>query len=372
MQNNKILIVTLWLQMVCSVVFSQQTIENISGTYNFNITRGSKPTITWQTPSSQSGTVSASSSYTIKACLKSSSALQTVKVYVNYSEQSSDRGFVSVSYDNCDFVVERSITLTAGQNAVYIVATNSTGSTTSETRYITLQNTPPPPPPPTQKRLALVIGNQNYSSGGILANPVSDARTMASALQELGFTVLKYENLGGTAMIQAINDFGTKLPNYQVALFYYAGHGIQLESKNFLVPTDANLQYEADVETNCVDVNRVLAKMEGAKTLTNIVILDACRNNPWERAWAGRSVNGNGLAFMNAPQGTLIAYSTSPNKTASDDIGYASELARFMKTPGITLEEVFKKTGESVQTRSNRTQVPWFSTSFYGNFYFKQ
>jgi uncharacterized caspase-like protein len=175
---------------------------------------------------------------------------------------------------------------------------------------------------PTQplRKLALVIGNGNYVSSSILANPENDARAIAATLQSVGFTVLKYENLNQRQMKQAIDEFGLNLKSNDVGLFFYAGHGIQSKGYNYLIPIDAQIQSEPQVEYDCVQADRVLAIMEGSGSKVNIVILDACRNNPFERSWT-RSESGKGLAFMNAPKGTLIAYATSPGSTAADGSG---------------------------------------------------
>jgi uncharacterized caspase-like protein len=167
-----------------------------------------------------------------------------------------------------------------------------------------------------EKRIALVIGNGNYI-GSILANPENDARAMKNVLIKSGFEVLEYENLKQSQMKKAIDEFGMKLKNYDVGLFFYAGHGIQSKGLNYLIPVDADLQNEAQVEYDCVQADRVLALMEESGAKVKIVILDACRNNPFERSWT-RATSGKGLATMNAPSGTLIAYSTvysrSPRK----------------------------------------------------------
>lgn len=226
-----------------------------------------------------------------------------------------------------------------------------------------------------QKRIALVIGNAQYQHGGVLQNPVNDARAMKTTLESLGFKVMKYENCDQRTLKRAMDEFGEQLQYYDVGLFFYAGHGIQVNGENYLVPVEVILQNENDVEYDCVSTGRVLAKMENGGTGTNIVILDACRDNPFERSW-GRSVKGNGLAFMNAPSGSLIAYATSPGTTASDGGGsnglYTSALLRHIKTPDLTIEEVFKKVRNDVMKASKGKQTPWESTSMTGHFYFKQ
>lgn len=224
------------------------------------------------------------------------------------------------------------------------------------------------------KRLALVIGNANYQNGGQLKNPINDARSVAVALQNMGFEVLKYENASQTQIKQAINTYGQKLRGYDVGLFYYAGHGIQHKGTNYMIPIEADLQAQEQIEFDCVAADRVLAYMESAATKVNIIIMDACRNNPFERSWH-RSVDGNGLAMMNAPTGSLIAYATAPGKVASDGETtnglYTSALLKYMKDPGLNIEQVFKRVRTEVSERSMGAQIPWETTSLTGSdFYF--
>jgi tetratricopeptide (TPR) repeat protein len=222
-----------------------------------------------------------------------------------------------------------------------------------------------------EKRLALVIGNGNYKAG-ILANPENDAKSIEAALKEIDFEVLKYENLRQNEMAKAIDDFGNRLAKYDVGLFYYAGHGIQSKGFNYLIPVDAELKSESDVEYNCVRADRVLGKMEDAKNNINIVILDACRNNPFERSWT-RSSAGSGLANMTAPAGSIIAFATAPGSTARDgsekNSPYTSALLTYIGEPGITAIQMFQKVTAHVLNKSNNMQMPWVSTSLTGDFY---
>jgi WD40 repeat protein len=224
-----------------------------------------------------------------------------------------------------------------------------------------------------QKRLALVIGNANYRFSP-LANPENDARAMQEVLAQSGFDVIKYENLDQRGMKQAMDEFGEKLKGYDVALFFYAGHGIQSKGYNYLIPVDANLTTEAQVEYDCVAADRVLALMESAGTGVNIIILDACRNNPFERAWT-RSATGRGLAFMNAPRGSLIAYATAPGSTASDGSGknglYTSAILKSLEIPDLNILQVFQNVRSLVTEQSDGRQVPWESTSLVGDFFFR-
>ncbi|MBN2275633.1 MAG: caspase family protein [Bacteroidales bacterium] len=226
--------------------------------------------------------------------------------------------------------------------------------------------------PPQQKRLALVIGNGNYLTG-ILSNPENDARAMNNVLQNVGFEVMAYENLNQSQLKRAIDDFGMKLKNYQVGLFYYAGHGIQCNGHNYLVPVDAQITFERQIEYDCVPADRVLAIMQESGAEVNIMVLDACRNNPFERSWT-RSASGTGLAFMNAPKGTLIAYATSPGSIASDGSGenglYTAAILEHIETPDITILQMFQQIRNTVAGKSNNQQIPWESTSLTGDFFF--
>lgn len=221
-----------------------------------------------------------------------------------------------------------------------------------------------------QRRTALVIGNSNYKSSP-LENPTNDARAMSKALKALGFEVTELLNGDRNSMIRAIRGFGDRLKQGGVGLFYYAGHGVQVGGENYLVPINAKIEQEPDVELESVRVTRVMAEMDKANNGLNIVILDACRNNPFARSFRSLS---KGLAQMQAPVGTLLAYATAPGSVAADGEGknglYTSQLLRAMNTPGAKVEDVFKKVRRGVRKKSNGRQVPWESTSIEGDFYF--
>ncbi|MCF8157304.1 MAG: SUMF1/EgtB/PvdO family nonheme iron enzyme [Rhodoferax sp.] len=218
------------------------------------------------------------------------------------------------------------------------------------------------------KRIALVIGNSAYKDSP-LKNPVNDARDMAATLRKLGFDVIEKTDANQKDMNRAIAQFGEKLRSDTVALFFYAGHGIQVRGKNYIIPVDAQVTSEASVRVETVDVDSVMDQL--AVSPMNIVILDACRNNPFERKF--RSVGG-GLAQMDAPKGSLIAYATAPGKTAADGSGrnglYTQELLKSIQAPGLTLESVFKRVRNGVMAASGEAQTPWESSSLTGDFYF--
>lgn len=220
------------------------------------------------------------------------------------------------------------------------------------------------------KRLALVVGNGAYTNAPALKNPPNDARDMADALSRLGFTVEHGVDLNQRQMKSMIREFGQKLKGGGQGLFYYAGHGVQLKGKNYLIPVDADIQSETDVEDQGVDANLVLGFMDEAGNGLNIVILDACRNNPFARSFRSAS---SGLAQVDAPTGTLIAYATAPGRVARDGAGrngaYTAELLRQMQVPGLSVEELLKRVRVNLKQQTKDEQVPWESSSLVGDFY---
>jgi hypothetical protein len=332
------------------------------------------PAFRWISPSSETE-VAQFGAADISGMVKSKSRITDIKVYVNGEVPNDNRSFEVLTGDNAnEYKINRSIFLNEGDNIIKIVATNAQGVTTSEVRTINyfVQKLDANY---VEKRLALVIGNANYTGGNTLTNPVNDAKAIAVALRDVGFTVMMYLNSDQKSMKKAINDFGEKLQDYTVGLFYYAGHGMQVNGSNYLIPIDAVLKVEQDVEYDCVNSGQLLGKMEAAGTVTNIVILDACRDNPFSRSWSRSAGSaGKGLAFMDAPSGSIIAYATSPGKTASDGTGkngvYTEALLQFIKVPNLSLLEFFQNVRVEVEKKSNKTQTPWESTSLKGNFFF--
>lgn len=223
---------------------------------------------------------------------------------------------------------------------------------------------------PTERRVALVIGNSAYKDSPLL-NPVNDARDMAAALRGMGFEVIFGENLSQINMKRNIRAFGEKILNGGVGLFYYAGHGIQVRGSNFLIPVGATITSEEEVEYESVDLGLVLAQMETARNRLNIVILDACRNNPFARSFRSPQ---KGLASIDAPKGTLIAYATAPGSVASDGSGrnglYTKELLKYMKQTELSIEQIFKQVRIAVLDQTRGKQIPWEASSLVGDFYF--
>jgi TolB protein len=221
-------------------------------------------------------------------------------------------------------------------------------------------------------RVALVIGNSDYQVKP-LANPVNDASDITVKLQQQGFEVEKLIDANVREMKEAIARFGQKLEQQgAVGLFYYAGHGVQVNNRNYLIPLNANIQSEADIEFEAIDTGRVLGQMKQAGNDLNLVILDACRDNPYASQF--RSTATRGLARMNAPAGSLILYATSPGDVARDGSNrnglFTSHLLKAMGQPGLKVEEVFKQTAIGVSRVTGKKQVPWLEGVILGDFYF--
>ncbi|KXB32350.1 hypothetical protein AT959_01235 [Dechloromonas denitrificans] len=219
-----------------------------------------------------------------------------------------------------------------------------------------------------EKRVALVIGNAKYRDAP-LGNPLNDARDMANMLRQTGFEVIELIDGTQKEMNRAIAKFSDRLSKDAVALFYYAGHGMQVRGKNYLIPVDAKITNQTSIRVESVDVDGVLDQL--ASSELNVIILDACRNNPFEGRF--RSLGG-GLAQMDAPKGSLIAYATAPGKTAVDGDGrnglFTQELLKQMQVPGLTIEQVFKNVRREVARATRDKQIPWESSSLTSDFYF--
>jgi len=220
------------------------------------------------------------------------------------------------------------------------------------------------------RRHALVIGNSAYQKSP-LANPVNDARAMQDALKRSGFDVIALENASQAQMHEAILRFGDRLRDGGVGLFYFAGHGVQVKGHNFLMPVDVAITREEEVPYKALDGQQVLDILGSAKNPLNIIILDACRSNPFPRSTRSAEM---GLALMEAPVGAMIAFATAPGAQALDGQGkngvYTQHLLKYITQPGLKVEDVFKRVRVDVRRVTNGTQIPWESTSLEGDFYF--
>ncbi|MBI3435535.1 MAG: caspase family protein [Proteobacteria bacterium] len=225
-----------------------------------------------------------------------------------------------------------------------------------------------------ETRLALVIGNSAYQAVTALPNPANDARAVAEFLTTAGFEVGLAADLDQSNMRQAISDFAAKVASNgpdTVALVFYAGHGLQVDGDNYLVPVDAQIKREADVPMQAVRLADVMNALAAVPSKTRIVLLDACRNNPFSEI---NKVTGRGLAIVDAPTGSIVAYSTSPGSEAEDGTGnnspFTSALLSVAREPGVPIEQAFKRVRLSVHDATTGRQTPWESSSLTSDFFF--
>ena len=225
-------------------------------------------------------------------------------------------------------------------------------------------------------RVALVVGNSSYQHVGRLANPINDAKLVAETLRKLGFSLIgggPQIDVDKSSFEKAVKQFGNELIGAEVGLFYYAGHGVQERDVNYLIPVGANPKKEADYAIEMLSASVVLQQMEASGTKLNVVILDACRNNPF--SGRGSRSTAGGLAQMQAPEGTIISYATHPGAVAQDGAGanspYTSALARAIQKPGVGVIDAFNEIGVAVKRATGGSQQPWLSISpLDGKFFF--
>ena len=236
-----------------------------------------------------------------------------------------------------------------------------------------------------ETRIALVIGNAAYKTSP-LKNPVNDSKAIGSALREFGFEVIERENTGFRDLVAAMAEFAVKAKTYQVRLVYYAGHGMQVKGRNYLIPVDADIASEDEVPRKAADLNDLIDRLGGIGSGMNLFILDACRNNPFNNLPTltadGRRVRIRGvderlgLAKMDAPLGTLVAYSTAPGSVAIDNATqknsvYTKHLLQHLSAPGQPIEQMLKRVRIGVASETQNLQIPWEASSLMNEFCFK-
>lgn len=228
------------------------------------------------------------------------------------------------------------------------------------------------------RRVALVIGNGTYAEAGTLANPVNDAADIAAKLRDIGFTVIEGHDLGKRELERKIGDFSDALSGAATGLFYYAGHGLQVDGRNFIVPVDARLDQPAKLRLEAVEIDDVLDIME-SQTATSLVFLDACRNNPFARSLSARATTRSavalpGLAQFDTTRGSFIAFSTAPGAVALDGTGrnspFAAALIRHMGQPGQSINDLMIAVRRDVVAQTNNAQRPWEQGSLLSRFEF--
>jgi len=222
-------------------------------------------------------------------------------------------------------------------------------------------------------RLALVVGNAKYEAVPALDNPSNDAADLAQALRAIGFEVIEQRDATRETMAKAVRDFSERLRGADVALFFYAGHGLQMNGENYLLPVDARIENAADVRFNTINLSDIQQEMEGSRR-ANIIILDACRNNPFAEKLSrgGRGVTTRGLGRVDASgEGSLIVYSTQPNNVALDGAGrnspFTAALIKHVGTPGLEVRQMISKVRGDVLQSTDHRQTPWDSSSLVGD-----
>lgn len=231
---------------------------------------------------------------------------------------------------------------------------------------------------PPGHRVALVIGNSAYKFANSLPNPAHDSADFAQALRDLGFTVIEGHDLDWHGMVAKTREFSAQLDKAELALVFYAGHGVQVEGRNYLIPVDAKLEHAGDLDLEAMDLQTVLRPME-AERRVNLVFLDACRDNPFVHSLARSSGSmrslsvAQGLAQVNSAAGTMIAFSTQPDNVAQDGGGrnspFTAALLKHVKTPNLEVEQMMKQVRVDVMAATQEKQVPWGHSSLVGDVY---
>jgi uncharacterized caspase-like protein len=204
--------------------------------------------------------------------------------------------------------------------------------------------------------VALIVGNAAYADGGVLRNPVNDACDMAKKLKSFGFEVITATDASNKQMDKALKSFKKQLDENEVGLFMFAGHGMQIDERNYLLAIDTDTSSETDAKHSSLPLDKVIDTMDKSSASTKIIILDACRNNPWERAW-NRAAALRGLASVYAPKGTIIGFATSPGQFASDGKGrngtYSDALLQHIDASDCPIETMFKRVRNTVAAETN-------------------
>ena len=305
----------------------------------------------------------------LKFGIKSKSKIEDVTVTVNGSQV---RGIKTVDSDKYDMVIEHPVNLMEGTNLITVSVRNREGIVTKERSEYYSDITPTPVF--NDKRIALVIGNSDYSKPEMkLKNPKNDAQDIAKKLEKLGFHVILKLDATLSEMNAALAEFEQQAVEYDMALFYFAGHGIQSKGENFLLPTNIDYLTEGNLSTFCLPASQVMNQMEATNCKLKIAVFDACRNDPLSRQWR-RGSGLRGLSMMDSPDGTIIAFSTAPGHTASDGTDrnspYTEAFLEALDHPGLSIRDFFPTVGELVKKKTNKMQTPWMSTCFTGDFYF--
>jgi len=332
----------------------------------FEKSQARKPSIAWLNPEKPYEKTDISK-FSLQICLSSEAESANLSLYLNEKEIDHLNDIKLIDKE-CAYNYIRNIDLDEGENAIKIIISDANGSSTF-LRKIIYQ-----PKKKSYRGLALLIGNSKYLHTGDLENTINDATAMAEALEALGFEVMLANDLGQEEMKKTLGFYLAKLRDYNTGIFFYAGHGIQYEGKNFMIPVDASLKNNKEIEESCFDTGRLLANMSLMELNTSVMILDACRNNPFKGLGQEISDINSGLTGTDAPAGSLVAFATAPGKTASDGVDknglYTQEILNTIYKQDLKIEELFKRVRVSVMSKSKNRQIPWETSSLINDFYF--
>lgn len=317
-------------------------------------------------------TIVKQNSFTVTAKIRSKSKLENVYIILN-GERQAERALKVVPNDGYDFTLNRKIALTEGVNYIQVFARNADGSKTTDRKTVIYkkENTQKS----TNRRLALVMGNADYKENGTLENPINDATDLANKLESLGFDVIRAFDKTKTEINQVVGNFGERANNYDVALFFYAGHGKQYENLPYIVPIGAQIYNAPQIDSECVSIDMIIDTMSKSSCPMKIAILDACRDNFVDKY---RSYGSRGISGISPPAGVFIAYSTAAGSSALDGYGnsrnspYMSALLQALNIPGLNIYDVFQNVHDIVVNLTNNQQIPWISGSISGTFIFNQ
>ena len=334
---------------------------------SFEKRTGKKPTLGWISPARYNFKTEVGI-FSLQLCLKSDADKVNLKVKFN-GQPFEEIDDIPISAKKCGYTYISNLDLQPGQNSIEVTLSDEFGesSYTRNVRYDEQKEL-------SYRGLALVIGNSDYTHATDLKNPKNDADDMKNALKKLGFEVLKFDNLSAEEMKKVIGNYLLKLEEYKTGVIFYAGHGIQHEGRNYLIPVNVGLDNANEITSKCIDTGGILTKMEVMEVETSIVILDACRNNPFLNVSTLGNDASTGLTGTDAPPGTIVAFATSPGKTASDGAGknglYTQEILNHIYKPNLKLEDLFKQVRVSVMKKSRNRQIPWETSSLINDFYF--
>lgn len=227
-----------------------------------------------------------------------------------------------------------------------------------------------------ERRIALVVGVSNYDHANQLKNTLNDATDLTLKLEYLGFNVIKLLDPKIETIEESVDSIGLKMAKSDIFLFYFSGHGAEYNGENYLFLKNSNPKIPNDMPYETYPIGKLMGRIEFSKMKTNILLLDACRNNPFVRSWTKSATQNEGLANINAPNGTFIGFAASPGKTASDGVRrngtYTEAILKFIETQNITIDQLFNKINKEVRIQSEGKQIPFKSSSLEDDFYFNK